>query len=79
MELKKLTVDVDAIIGLAIATAMFRGGYSDNTEPSELDDDDSWEEVASTAIDYCQWAGLKQVSISRDDILLSVWNIESAD
>lgn len=75
MNNKKITVDLDALEGLAMCTAALQYGYSADTNTDEIDEDD-WKELIEIAVGYCHWAGHKTPNIDREEFLSSVWNIQ---
>jgi hypothetical protein len=78
MNNREMTVDLDALEGLAMGTAVLRYGYTVDTDIDEITEED-WQELIDLAVGYCHWAGHKMPHIDREEFLLSVWNIQSEE
>ena len=65
-------LNVDAIIGLAIATSFLRNDWDNQTSIDELDDD-ALSDIAEMAKDYCDWVRLPNVTITQTDVKTAIW------
>ena len=64
-------INIDAVIGLAIGTAMLRLSYDNNTTFDEFKADNVCDEVADIAIDYIKWVGVESPRVSWRPVGLS--------
>jgi hypothetical protein len=62
----KQDINIDAVIGLSITTAMLRLNYDNNTTFNEFKVDDVCDEVAELALDYIKWVGIDTNGIEID-------------
>ena len=62
----KQDINIAAVIGLAITTAMLRLNYDNDTTFDEFKADDVCDEVAEIAIDYIKWVGIETSGIEID-------------
>ena len=69
-EVKKL--NVDAIVGLAITTSFHRNDWDNQTSIDEIDDNGLLN-VAEMAEEYCEWVGLTDVSITKENVKEAIW------
>jgi hypothetical protein len=77
----KQDINIQAVIGLAIATAMLRLSYDNDTTFDEFKVDDVCDEVAEIAIDYIKWVGVDTNGIEIDiyTIAQSFWGMDLDD
>jgi len=77
----KQDINIDAVIGLAITTAMLRLNYDNDTTFDEFKADNSCDEVAEIAIDYIQWVGIEtsRIEIDISTIAQSMWGMDLED
>ena len=59
-------INIAAVIGLAITTAMLRLNYNNDTTFDEFKSDEVCDEVAEIAIDYIKWVGIDTNEIEID-------------
>jgi hypothetical protein len=59
-------LNLDALIGLAIATAIFRLDYDNQTSITKLEMDDAWDRIEELALDYLKWVGIDIAKIYID-------------
>jgi len=64
--------NVDAIIGLAIATYFLRNDWDNQTSVDEVDNN-ALLDIAEMAEDYCDWVGLPNVMITQADVKEALW------
>lgn len=74
----KQHINIGAVIGLSIATAMLRLNYDNETTFDEFRADNVCDEVAEIAIDYIKWVGIDTNGIEIDiyTIAQCFWGIE---
>ena len=74
----KKDINTDAVIGLAIATAMLRLSYDNDTTFDEFRDDDVCDEVAEIAFNFIKWVGVETSGIEIDicSIAKSFWGMD---
>lgn len=74
-------INIDAVIGLAITTAMLRLNYNNDTTFDEFRSDDVCYEVAEIAFDYIKWVGIdtNEIEIDIYTIAQSFWGIDLED
>ena len=74
----KLDINISAVIGLAITTAMLRLNYDNDTTFEEFKADDVCDEVAEIAIDYIRWVGIdtNEIEIDIHTIAQSFWGMD---
>ena len=74
-------INIDAVIGLAIGTAMLRLNYDNDTTFDEFKADNACDEVAEIAIRYIEWVGLETIGIEIDisTIAESMWGMNLED
>ncbi len=74
-------IEQDAIIGLAVTTAFFRSDFDNQTDPCEVEDQDAWEHIATTAYQYLRWVGLDASTIQVDKYVIAkaIWGMDAAD
>jgi hypothetical protein len=70
-------INNNAIRGLAITTAFFRRGWCPDTQLNECVDDLA--EIQSLAVEYLDWAGVSETSVSYADIANAIWGIDKED
>jgi hypothetical protein len=77
----KQDINIDAVIGLAIGTAMLRLNYDNDTTFDEFKTDNVCDEVAEIAIRYIQWVGIETSGIEIDiyTIAQSMWGMDLED
>jgi hypothetical protein len=71
-------INIDAVIGLAISTAIFRLDFVSDTTIDEFIDHDCWDEVAELAFDYIKWVGIETngIEIDKYAIAQSFWGLD---
>jgi hypothetical protein len=76
---KSITLNMDALIGLAITTAIFRSDYDNQTDVADLEIDDAWDTIEELALDYLKWVGvdISNLSIDKYDIAQSFCGMDS--
>jgi hypothetical protein len=76
---KTITLNMDALIGLAIATAIFRSDYDNQTDVEDFDMDDAWDNIEELALDYLKSVGvdITNLNIDKYDIAQSFCGIDS--
>ena len=74
----KNDINIDAVIGLAIATAIFRLDFVSQTTIHEFFEHGCWDEVAELAFDYIKWVGLDTngIEIDKYAIAQSFWGLD---
>ena len=74
----KQDINMAAVIGLAITTAMLRLNYDNDTTFDEFKSDDVCDEVAEIAIDYIKWVGIdtNEIEIDIYTIAQSFWEMD---
>lgn len=74
----KQDINIAAVIGLAITTAMLRLNYDNDTTFDEFKADDVCDEVAEIAIDYIKWVGIdtNEIEIDIYTIAQSFWGMD---
>lgn len=74
-------LNMDALIGLAIATAIFRLDYDNQTSISELEMDDAWDSIEELTLDYLKCVGvdIAQIYIDKYDIAQSFKGMDSCE
>lgn len=77
----KQDINIDAVIGLAIGTAMLRLNYDNDTTFDEFKADNACDEVAEIAIRYIEWVGIETIGIEIDisTIAESMWGMNLED
>jgi hypothetical protein len=77
----KKDINIDAVIGLAIGTAMLRLNYDNDTTFDEFRADNACDEVAEIAIRYIEWVGIETSGIEIDisTIAQSMWGMDLED
>lgn len=65
------SLNTEAIIGLAITTAIFRSDFDNQTKPHEIDEDDSWDFIAKLAIENLNWVGMDTSNLLIDKYLIA--------
>ncbi len=77
----KQDINIDAVIGLAIGTAMLRLNYDNDTTFDEFKADNACDEVAEIAIRYIEWVGIETSGIEIDisTIAESMWGMNLED
>ncbi len=74
----KQDINIDAVISLAIAIAIFRLDFVFQTTIHEFVEHDCWDEVAELAFDYIKWVGLDTngIEIDKYAIAQSFWGLD---
>jgi hypothetical protein len=74
----KSEINIDAVIGLAIATSIFRLDYVFQTTIHEFIEHDCWDEVAELAFEYIKWVGIDTngIEIDKYAIAQSFWGLD---
>ena len=74
----KEKLNMDAVVGLAIATAILRLNFDNQTTINEFIEHDIWDEVAELAFDYIKWIGIdtKKIEIDKYVIAQSFWGLD---
>lgn len=74
----KQDINIAAVIGLAITSAMLRLNYDNDTSFDEFKADDVCDEVAEIAIDYIKWVGIdtNEIEIDIYTIAQSFWGMD---
>lgn len=74
-------INIDAVIGLAIATAIGQLDFIFQTSIHEFIEHDSWGEVAELAFEYINWVGIdtKEIEIDKYVIAQSFWGLDEAE
>ena len=74
----KQDINISAVIGLAIATAMLRLNYDNETTFDEFRVDNVCDEVAEIAFDYIKWVGIDTNGIEIDifSIAKGFWGMD---
>ena len=77
----KKDINIDAVIGLAIGTAMLRLNYDNDTTFDEFRADNACDEVSEIAIRYIEWVGIETSGIEIDisTIAQSMWGMDLED
>jgi hypothetical protein len=71
-------MNIKAVVGLAICTAFFRANFDNQTKPSEVEDQDAWEDIAKHALEYLQWVAIDTNNIKIDKYTIgeSIWGFD---
>jgi hypothetical protein len=71
-------INIHAVTGLAIATAIFRLNFVFETTINEFIEHDCWDEVAELAFEYIKWVGIdtKEIEIDKYVIAQSFWGLD---
>lgn len=74
----KQDINIDAVIGLAISTAIFRLDFVSETTIDEFIEHNCWDKVAELAFDYIKWVGIDNngIEIDKYAIAQSFWGID---
>jgi hypothetical protein len=63
---KTITLNMEALIGLAINTAIFRSDYDNQTDIEEFEWCDCWDDICERALESLKWVGLDTSNIHID-------------
>ena len=71
-------INMDAVVDLAISTAILRADFDNQTSPSEIEEQNAWDDIAKQAIEYLKVVGLDTTLLKMDKYMIakSFWDME---
>lgn len=72
------SINLDAVIGLAVSTAILRADFDNQTTAIEIEEAEAWDDIAKQAIDYIKWVGLdtSTLKINKYVIAKCFWGMD---
>ena len=71
-------INMDAVVDLAISTAILRADFDNQTSPIDIEEQNAWDVIAKQAIEYLKVVGLDTTLLKMDKYMIakSFWDME---
>ena len=67
------SLNIDAIVGLAVATAFFRLEYTNSSTIDDVEGEKAWGEIGELAASYLSAAGVPYFNVTKEVIVNAIW------